>query len=501
MKHPKCIHCDAELQMGLRIGEWLPCFACSKQDLSKDRIQFPEEVKAIADVVTDAGGSAFLVGGSIVDFLLGIEPKDWDVEVHGLPIDTLEKTLVDAGYRVKEVGKAFGILTICDIDLEIDVSIPRVDNKMGKGHKDFAVEFDPGMTPEDAARRRDFTINAMLMNIKDGELVDPYGGYEDLERGILRITDKELFPQDPLRALRAMQLSARKAKNVLHETLTACRTMVDEFPNLARERVYEEFYKLLMKAPKPSIGLEFLRLSGWIKWFPELEALVGCPQHPEWHPEGDVWVHTCNVVDCAAILRDKVVKEEDRVAFMFSALCHDMGKPSCTDPATFKAIGHDSKGEEIVIQFMERLTNNKKLLKTVALLSANHMQPYFLSREKEDGTPLASDKAWKKLFNKMNGHFMTLGWLARADWAGSAIYGFRDVLNPAVRHAPMEYLSKWNTELAQQGEEIPKIVQGQDLIAAGLKPGVHFGERINKAYEAQLGGETNKDVLLEIALA
>lgn len=459
----------------------------------------PAVVK-LAKKINKSNGRAYLVGGSIVDFLLGIEPKDWDVEVHGLSVEELEKIINEAGYRAKEVGKSFGILTLCDLDIEVDVSVPRVDNKMGKGHKDFAINFDPDMSPEDAARRRDFTINAMLMDIEEGGIVDPFGGQADLKAGILRRTDPVLFPQDPLRALRAMQLSARKAPVVESETMEACREMVDEFPNLVRERVYEEFFKLLAKAPKPSIGLTFLKESGWIKWFPELEALVGCPQNSEWHPEGDVWKHTLNVVDSAAKLRDKVA-EEDRVAYMFAALTHDLGKPITTDPEKLTAHGHDSKGEDLVIQFMERLTNNKKLLKVVPLLTTNHMQPYMLSREDENGKCLAGDKAWKKLFNKMNGHFLTLGWLSRADWGGSCVNGERNVLEPQVRHLPTEYVFKWAEELEEQGDQVQPILQGRDLIEAGVKPGPAMGTKLDKAYEAQLGGETDKQALLEIALA
>ena len=155
------------------------------------------------------------------------------------------------------------------------------------------IGFDPMMTVEAAALRRDFSINAMAIDLRTGKVIDPYGGLADLHAGVLRATDSHLFVQDPLRALRAMQLLARKAKTVDAETMRLIRSMADTFPELAAERVHEEWRKLLLKAERPSVGLEFLRESGWIKWFPELEALIGCGQHPEWHPEGDVWIHSC----------------------------------------------------------------------------------------------------------------------------------------------------------------------------------------------------------------
>jgi len=297
-----------------------------------------------------------------------------------------------------------------------------------------------------------------------------------------------------------MQLLARKAKTVDPDTMELCRSMVDEFPHLAKERVYEEFYKLLVKAPRPSSGLEFLRESGWIKWFPELEALIGCPQNPEYHPEGDVWQHTLNVVDNAAQVR-RQLSDEDRAGFMFGALCHDLGKPETTDRDTFTAYAHDTKGEDKAVSFMERITNSKKLLEVVPLLTVSHMQPHFLSKEDKEGNPLTGPKAWKKLYNKLNGRLDMLGWLSRADWAGSVKFGERSASDVFHQdHRTSGYCFTWFNRLEAEGPEIKPILMGRDLIAAGMKPGPEFKECLSKAYEAQMDGVEDKIELLEIAL-
>ena len=221
------------------------------------------------------------------------------------------------------VGKAFGVLKTVIQDIEIDLSVPRRENKVGIGHKGFEVELDMAMTPLEAGRRRDLTINSMYLNMHNGELVDPFNGLDDLQNGILRATDYNTFVEDPLR-----------------------EKMTDEFYELPAERVFSEWEKLLLKADKPSMGLQFLRDCGWLKHFPELNDLIGCPQNPIWHPEGDVWVHTCMVIDQAAKLRDQLPNSDWRLAFMFGALLHDVGKPSTTTP-DLRAYGHDAAGVPI----------------------------------------------------------------------------------------------------------------------------------------------------------
>ena len=253
----------------------------------------------IAKAVRDAGGRALVVGGWVRDHLLGVRAKDVDIEVSGLPAERLEALLAGFG-RVHAVGRAFGVFRVGGID--VDFSLPRRDSKRGPGHRGFHVAPDPSLDFAAAARRRDLTINSIGIDPLTGEVLDPHGGRRDLERRVLRATDPERFPEDPLRGLRVAQLAARLEMTPDEELVALCRTL--DPSELSGERVFDEFAKLLLRAAKPSIGFHVLADTGQIRFFPELDALRGVPQDPEWHPEGDVWVHTLMVLDVAASLRD-----------------------------------------------------------------------------------------------------------------------------------------------------------------------------------------------------
>jgi len=445
----------------------------------------PGIVERIVALVVAAGGKALLVGGAVVDHLQGREPKDWDIEVYGLPMSRVEQLLTEAELNPKAVGKEFGILKIGG-DIEVDVSVPRRENKIGKGHRDFAVELDPNMTPKEAARRRDLTINSIAYDLSTGEVIDPWGGVEDLKAGIIRATDPETFVEDPLRVLRIMQLLPRKGDSLDAATLGLCKRLEGEFQNLSRERVFVEWEKLLLKAEKPSIGLTFLRACVWIRHFPELAALVGCAQHPEWHPEGDAWQHTLVVLDNAAKVRGQL-PEEWRLGFMFGALLHDVGKPSTT-LEDFTSRGHDAAGLPLAEGFMKRVTNSKSLLEQVDSVVGQHMQPGNLER----GNAKAS--AWRRLQNKLR--LDVLGWMSLCDWA--CVPG-RDVL-ASNDHKPSKLCWKWFEDLGATAEKIESILGGKDLVAAGYKPGPAFGKALQKAYEAQMEGITNRGELLAIAI-
>ena len=257
----------------------------------------PETVE-IAKAVREAGGRAVVVGGWVRDRLLGVCSKDVDVEVFGLDVARLEAVLAGFG-KVHAVGRAFGVLRVAGID--VDFSLPRRDSKRGPGHRGFDVAPDPWLDFAEAARRRDLTVNSIGLDPLTGEMLDPHGGRRDLERRVLRATDPAHFPEDPLRGLRVAQLAARLGM-APDETLVAlCRAL--DPGELSGERVFDELGKLLLRAAKPSIGFRVLEDTGQLRVFPELDALRGVPQDPEWHPEGDVWVHTLMVLDVAATLR------------------------------------------------------------------------------------------------------------------------------------------------------------------------------------------------------
>jgi tRNA nucleotidyltransferase (CCA-adding enzyme) len=465
--------------------------------------QAPEMIMSIAKRVESAGGSALLVGGAVIDTIQGREPKDWDIEVFGLSFERLTEIFSDLGPKV--VGASFGVMKLsaekCD-GHDVDINIPRVDNHVGLGHTDLMVELDPKMTFSEACRRRDFTINAMALDLGTGKIVDPFGGMEDLSNGILRATDPELFVQDPLRGLRAMQLLARKAKTVDPATMRIIRGMSGSFSHLAKERVHEEFRKLLLKAKNPSVGLEFLRESGWISNFPELSDLIGCEQNPEWHPEGDVWVHSLHTVDSAAWVRDNEDLPEDWIeAFMFGTMCHDVGKPATTvtpemvannqapRERLWSAWGHDRAGMPVVESFLRRMTNNKSIIEKTTQIVGEHMQPWNLFQGE------ARKGSWKRLHNRIR--LDVLGWMCKCDSCGGPAVHIGD---PDLEHKTSEMC--WDHFSEFGIDPIEPILMGRHLIADGVPAGQHFNGMLKAAFDAQMEDETlSQSDLLAVAHA
>src|SRR5437764_1644067 len=284
----------------------------------------PEIVLKLAEAIRDAEGRALLVGGCVRDELMRRQPKDWDVEIYGVDPSRVREILDRFG-EVNVVGEAF---TVYKIGAHLDISLPRRERKTGRGHRAFIVEGDPAMTVEDATLRRDFTINAILEDPLTGEVIDPFRGREDLAAQILRAVSAKAFSEDSLRVLRAAQFAARFEFDIDEQTADLCRSI--DLSDLPAERIWGEMEKLLLRARRPAIGVDWLRKLGAIdQLFPELKALIEVPQDPEWHPEGDVFVHTCLVVDRARSLVDDLDYPR-QVTVMLAALCHDFGKPATT---------------------------------------------------------------------------------------------------------------------------------------------------------------------------
>ena len=423
----------------------------------------------IARAVRARGGRALLVGGYVRDRLLGLDAKDVDVEVFGLDLGTLGSLLASFG-RVHRVGESFGVLRLAQVDA--DFSLPRRDSKVAPGHRGFAVASDPHLDFESAARRRDLTINSMSLDPLTGEIIDPFAGRRDLERGVLRATDPRAFPEDPLRALRVAQFIARFDMCADRELVRLCREApLDE---VSGERIFQEFRKLLLKGRRPSAGLRFLETSGLLRFFPELEALVGVPQDPKWHPEGDVWVHTLMVVDEAARLRDG--SDED-LALMLGALCHDLGKPftTGTDPeGRIRSPRHSERGVEPTRALLERLRAPKDLVRRVCALVLHHLAPALFVRNG------ASAKGYRRLARKLDASGVSLALLVRvaqADHLGRI---------GEVRNAPPgpEFLARARRLLVAEGP--PRdVVMGRHLVARGLTPGPAFAALLERCREIQ----------------
>jgi len=443
-----------------------------------EAFKMPDGLENVIDDIRSEGGKSCLVGGAVIDLLQGREAKDWDIEVYGLNMEKLGEVLSRYG-NPNLVGKSFGVVKMDMNGVDYDFSVPRKENKIGVGHKDFSVELMPDISPEEAAARRDLTINSMFFRLDDQKLLDPYNGLSDLDAGILRHTSPQ-FVEDPLRVLRVMQLLPRKGKTVAPETIELCRSLASQYGTLPKERVFEEWNKLLMKPANPSTGLNFLVDCDWIQHFPELDALRYTEQNPEWHPEGNVWNHTMMVVDNAAALRQYLPEEWQR-GYMYGALLHDVGKPSTTTP-DLRSWGHDKAGAPIARQFMKRLTDEKNVTEQAAKIVEYHMMPGNLSRGD------AKDPAWKRLHNRLR--LDVLAYMSRADSAGRSDTSLEDP------HPPSEKAHKYFGIFGQG--KIPAILLGRDLIDAGYKPGKQFGEILDYAYNLQIDrGVDSKDELIK----
>ncbi len=416
-----------------------------------------------------AGGRAYCVGGCVRDALLGVEPKDVDVEIYGLDAEKIERIL-SKKFRFEIVGKSFGVWILKGLD--IDVSMPRTERKTGIGHKAFEIVGDPFLTPKEACARRDFTINAILYDILSGDIIDEFGGMGDLKNKILRHTS-ERFSEDPLRVLRAMQFAARFNLDVAPETVELCSKI--EMENLPEERIFEEWKKLILKGVEFSRGLFFLRDCGWVKYFRELADMVDCPQDPRWHPEGDVYVHTAHCMDSFA--KKRVGDDREDLIVGLAVLCHDMGKPKCTtigDDGAIHSYGHDIIGGKVARKFLEHLTREKSIVEEVVPLVERHMAVLDLWRSN------AGDGAIRRLAGKVK----RIDRLVRLD---DADRNGRPPIEP--EDSPQGLWIMQRAEALAIKDSAPKpILLGRHLIELGLTPSVKFKDILNAAYEAQLDG-------------
>jgi len=442
----------------------------------------------VARAVAAAGGRAVLVGGYVRDRLRGADSKDYDVEIYGLSPQAVSDLLAGFG-EIIEVGRAFGVLRVKGIDA--DFSLPRRDSKRGSGHRGFDVAFDENLSFADASRRRDLTVNSIGLDPLSGEILDPHGGRADLERRVLRATDGNHFAEDPLRGLRAAQFTAR-LEMTPDQTLTELCSRLD-LTELPAERVFEELRKLLMKARRPSLGFEFLRRAQLLKFFPELANLHDVPQDPEYHPEGDVWVHTMLVIDEAAALRDG---GGDDLALMYAALCHDFGKAAVTieEGGRVRSPSHDVVGARMARGFLERLRAPGDLCNQTEALVKHHLTPWLFVAQ---GT---TDKGYRRLARDLQRAGVSIALLerlARADYWGRTTEESRKRIFPAGD----TFLAR--AEQASVRDEAPRdVVLGRHLQARGLEPGPQFSDILARCRDLQdETGWSDADKILDKVLA
>lgn len=439
----------------------------------------PKKILKLAEIIRTNGGRAMLVGGCVRDELMGLEPKDFDIEVYGIEPIKLKEILKQFG-RVDAVGESF---TVYKLGQDLDVSLPRRERKVSRGHKGFIVEGDPNMSFEEAAKRRDFTINAIMQDALTGEIIDCYGGQEDLKRTKIRHIADETFIEDSLRVLRAAQFAARFEFEIDEETIELCKTI--DLTDLPKERIWGELEKLLLKSQKPSVGLKYfyeLNIAGQL--FPELTALVGVPQEYEWHPEGDVDVHTLFVIDEARKLIDDLPYPK-QVTVMLGALCHDFGKPATTQffDGRIRSHGHDEAGVEPTVSFLDKIgiftLDGYDVREQIIQLVRYHLTPGMFYKNK----PGAG--AFRRLARKVEPDLLyrvakadALGrnpeWIPREKW---------------FKAEAQEWFIEKVRELNVETKAPEPILLGRHLIELGLKPSKQFGDITKAIYELQLDGK------------
>lgn len=440
----------------------------------------PPLVTALA-ALRSAGGRPRVVGGSVRDWLLGLEPKDFDIEVYGLDYETMGRALAPFG-PTDIVGRSFGVLKVRLAGVEYDFSLPRRESKTGAGHRGFAVAPDAALTEAEAAARRDFTINAIAYDPLENRVLDFYDGAGDLKRKVLRHTSAA-FVEDPLRVLRAFQFAARFELTLAPETAQLCRSIVDTYQELPVERVWGEWDKWAAKAVKPSLGIQVLKQTGWLKHFPEIAALDGVPQEPEWHPEGDVLVHTNHCLDALVGLDSwRLGSMQTRRVLTFSVLAHDFGKATTTTQADRRgklrwvSPEHEAAGGPLAESFLQRIGSPLELVPRVRQLVVNHLLHH-------QGAETYRDTTVRRLARKIEPATLDeLIAVMQADHLG------RPPLVSAETVRRLDHLRAAAKRLALEHAAPKPILLGRHLISLGLQPGPQFKPALEAAFESQLDG-------------
>lgn len=411
--------------------------------------ELPKRLLIIAEDIRSAGGRAYLVGGWVRDALLGKNCRDYDIEVYDLEQDQLVPILSKYG-KVNLVGKAFGVIHLSMKGESLDFSFPRTESKVGYGHKGFVVKTDAKLTFKEAALRRDFTINAMGMELPDLTLCDAYGGIEDLKARRLRHVGPA-FAEDSLRILRGVQFASRFGLTLVPETVELCRTL--SLDDLSIERLFEEFKKWLLKPGKPSLGLQAFYDIKLDEYFPEIRPFEACAA------EG------CACENRLGELLDnlsqvKGLNDDERMVLMFAGL-----------------LAGSAGDEKTILKFISRITNEIKLVRGVPLLLKHAFT--FVPRAADGSVAsIPSDADIRRLSVTLGGLRLYMALLESdprfaAGIRTSYVQSFkaRAMALDVYESAPQPYLT------------------GKILMELGVKPGKQMGELIKKSFELQLDGE------------
>jgi tRNA nucleotidyltransferase (CCA-adding enzyme) len=425
-----------------------------------DRIDSQREhlAKRIAQVVDLHGGQAYFVGGCVRDELLGRIPKDIDIEVFGIEAGDLKRIMEEDVGDVALCGESFGILKVTS-GVTIDVGMPRKDKCVGKSHRSFMVGTDPDMSTEEASNRRDITYNALMKRVTTGELFDFHGGVSDLSAGIVRAVDEKRFLEDPLRMLRAVKFASRYEHIIEENTLRLIKNHVSQIENLPKERIFTEISDILMEGKTSSYGFHLMNMTGLLDiLLPEISVLQCVDQNPQWHPEGNAYIHTMNCVEH--------YKPEDRdLITQLALLFHDTGK-------VYGTINHEARSVEIVNDaFPKRLTSEKEVIDRVSNLVGHHMQMYGGNVTRARVKRLASKSSMEDLIK-----------IFRADKLSRT----PDV---SVYEECETHIQEFLTVYDEIQNEVEPIIRGRDIQAfysSVIQEGPMYSIVLNKVYQLQL---------------
>lgn len=436
-------------------------------------------ISKICEILIKNGACPYFIGGCVRDALLNVFVSDFDVEVFGLNLEKISQLLEFDFHTIPQKcylrgGISFEVLKIKGYN--IDISVPRDEVKIGNKHSDFEINYLPNCTIEQAASRRDFTINAIYFDVKNDKLHDPYDGVNDLRNKILRNVS-ERFCEDSLRVLRGMQFAGRFELTSTPELIDIASSLTPL--EISPERIFSEWRKFILLSRKPSYGLKFLKECGWIKFFPEIDALIPCMQDEYKHPEGSVFRHTCLTLDLFA--QDKTGINEDDLIVGFAMLCHDFGKPYTTtiDDKGIHHYEHDIVGVPLVRSFLERMRAPKQVVADVELLVLHHMSIRDIFK-----LPDGHEIALMKLANKI-GRLDRLLRVCKYDSRGrGGVWG--DPNSPEYQIPSIKLAQSIVEKLGILKNGPTPIIQGRDLINLGLQPSMQFKEILEKCFDAQL---------------
>lgn len=408
----------------------------------------------LARRLSDAGHVALFAGGCVRDRLLGREPKDYDIATSARP-----EEIIRLFPGANEVGAHFGVVIAKHDGHHIEIATFRTDGSYKDGRRPESVTFS---SPEEDAQRRDFTVNGLFERPDSGEVIDYVGGVADLRAGVLRAIGDPIarFTEDGLRLLRALRFSTTLDLNIESNTLTAIGERASLLERISPERIRDEFSKILNSSRRRA-GIECLVQTGLMAHvIPEFLKTIGCEQPPEWHPEGDVYTHTCIMLEMLA--------DDAPLELCLAVLLHDIAKPPCqTFDDRIRFNGHDAMGAEMADTILRRLRYSNDIIHAAVPMVARHMQ--FMNVQQMRTAKLKRFMAEPTFHEEMELH--------RVDCASSN--GFTD---------NYEFLQVKEAEFAAEPLIPPPLVSGRDLIKLGLKPGPRFKEILEAVQTEQLEG-------------